>query len=132
MEIEGTIVLDLPKEGGVSKAGNNWQKKSWVLETSGQYPRKVKFDVFGDRADTMKFEIGKSYIVSVDPESREFNGRWYTDLRAYAMRLSDAPDQFAPVQQSSQFAQPVAPAAPAAAPVDPFSGADNNTDDLPF
>lgn len=70
MEIEGKIILDLPEEGGTSKAGNLWRKKSWVLETFGQYPRKVKFDLFGDRIDQVRLEAGKSYKVSVDAESR--------------------------------------------------------------
>ena len=62
-----------------------------MLETFGQYPRKVKFDLFGDRIDQVRLEAGKSYKVSVDAESREFNGRWYTDLRAYAAQEMGAP-----------------------------------------
>lgn len=81
MEIEGKIILDLPEEGGTSKAGNLWRKKSWVLETFGQYPRKVKFDLFGDRIDQVRLEAGKSYKVSVDAESHEFNGRCAPDRR---------------------------------------------------
>lgn len=136
MEIEGKIILDLPEEGGTSKAGNLWRKKSWVLETFGQYPRKVKFDLFGDRIDQVRLEAGKSYKVSVDAESREFNGRWYTDLRAYAAQEMGAPlMQQAPAQQfGSATAAPAAPADPfaaAAAPAaDPFASGD--TDDLPF
>ncbi|HBY17522.1 MAG: DUF3127 domain-containing protein [Muribaculaceae bacterium] len=136
MEIEGKIILDLPEEGGTSKAGNLWRKKSWVLETFGQYPRKVKFDLFGDRIDQVRLEAGKSYKVSVDAESREFNGRWYTDLRAYAAQEMGAPQmQQAPAQQfGSATAAPAAPADPfaaAAAPAaDPFASGD--TDDLPF
>lgn len=86
MEIEGKIIQDLPEEGGVSKAGNNWRKKCWVLETEGQYPKVVKFDFFGDRIDNNKLEIGKKYVISYDLESREYQGRWYTDVRAYASR----------------------------------------------
>ncbi len=102
MEIEGKIILDLPEEGGTSKAGNLWRKKSWVLETFGQYPRKVKFDLFGDRIDQVRLEAGKSYKVSVDAESREFNGRWYTDLRAYAAQEMGAPQ----MQQAPNFDTP--------------------------
>lgn len=106
MELEGKIILDLPLEEGISKAGNPWKKKSWVLETNGQYPRRVKFDVFGDRVSTLTFELNKNYIISVDAESREFNGRWYTDLRAFSARESE----MAP--QGPQFSQPQQPAAP--------------------
>lgn len=86
MEIEGKIILDLPLQSGTSKAGNPWKKKEWVLETFGTYPRKVKFHVFGDRVDNIRLECGKDYVLSFDLESREFNGRWYTDVNVYAAR----------------------------------------------
>lgn len=131
MEIEGTIILDIPKVTGVSKAGNNWQKKEWVLETQGQYPRKVKFHVFGDKADSMKFELNKSYAVSFDLESREFNGRWYTDVSAYAMRPLDGAqaDSGIPAGGFGNTFQGTQPAPN----TDPFGGtAADSTDDLPF
>lgn len=136
MEIEGKIIMDLPEEGGTSKAGNPWRKKSYVLETLGQYPRKAKFDIFGDRIDTLRAEVGKTYRVSVDVESREFNGRWYTDLRAYAIQESNAASevqnqqpqqnpnqQFGAAPQSDSFGSPASNA-------DPFGSSDS--DDLPF
>ncbi|MDE5883437.1 MAG: DUF3127 domain-containing protein [Muribaculaceae bacterium] len=86
MEIEGKIIQELPMQSGVSKAGNPWKKREWVLETFGSYPRKVKFHVFGDRSDTMNIEVGNSYTLSFDLESREFNGRWYTDVSVYQAR----------------------------------------------
>ena len=141
MEIEGKIIMDLPEEGGTSKAGNVWRKKSYVLETLGQYPRKAKFDIFGDRIDSMRAEVGKTYRVSVDVESREFNGRWYTDLRAYGIQetnVANGPQggfqQQAPQQPAQQFGG--APAAnnpfggAPAASADPF--ASSESDDLPF
>lgn len=131
--------MDLPMQEGTSKAGNHWQKKEWVLETiNTQYPRKVKFHVFGDRATQLNFEVGKNYSVSFDLESREFNGRWYTDVSCYAMRALDgAAPQGAQPQTNQNF--PPMPegmqrgssfgAAPAAKTPD-FSGDDS--DDLPF
>lgn len=86
MEVEGKIILDLPMQQGTSRAGNPWKKKEWVLETSGNFPRKVKFHIFGDKADTIRLEVGKQYVLSFDIESREFNGKWYTDISVYAAR----------------------------------------------
>lgn len=86
MEIEGKIIQELPMQSGTSKAGNPWKKREWVLETFGSYPRKVKFHVFGDRSDTINIEVGNSYTLSFDLESREFNGRWYTDVSVYQAR----------------------------------------------
>ena len=119
MEIEGKIVLDLPMQSGISRAGNNWKKKEWVMETPGTYPRKVMFTVFGDRADTLTFQVGKDYVVQVDVESREFNGS------------GSQPGMYQPAAAAPA---PAAPAAPAAAPVpDPFApAAGNENEDLPF
>ncbi|MBD5358213.1 MAG: DUF3127 domain-containing protein [Bacteroides sp.] len=86
MELSGRIILDIPMQTGTSKMGNPWKKKEWVLETFGAYPRKVKFHIFGDRAETIQFELGKDYTVSFDLESREFNGKWYTDVSVFAAR----------------------------------------------
>lgn len=138
MEIEGMIIRDLGQFDGISKAGNPWKKHEWVLETIGQYPRKVKFTVFGDRVNTMTFELGKTYVISVDAESREFNERWYTDLTAYASRLSENQNNG---PEGPTFSQPTAPAsqpAPAAQAPNPFKApeADFTTadpqEDLPF
>ena len=103
MEIDGKIILDLGLQSGVSRAGNQWKKKEYVLETFGQYPRKVKFTVFGDRVDTIAIQVGNSYTLSVDIESREFNERWYTDVNCFAER----PYQQGGMQQGYQ--QPVYP-----------------------
>lgn len=137
MEIEGTIIMDLPLQEGIAKStGNPWKKKEWVLETAGAYPRKVKFHVFGERrVAELNFEIGKAYRISIDIESRDFNGRWYTDVSAYAATPLDAVPGMgmaaAPAPSTASAAPFGQPAAPAAPMEDPFSGG-NDVDDLPF
>lgn len=144
MEINGKIIQFIGEQSGTSKAGNPWKKKEWVLETFGTYPRKVKFHIFGDRSDAINFEVGKDYTLSFDLESREFNGRWYTDVSVFAARdyvpegnyPNAAPQQaYAPQGGFQQPAAPAAPAAPAfgAAPQPSFTSAPGNADeDLPF
>lgn len=158
MEIDGKIILDLGMQSGMSKAGREWKKKEWVLETFGQYPRKVKFHVFGDKADTIGIKVGNSYTLSVDVESREFNDRWYTDVSCYAARPygqgamppQGYPQPGAYPQQQPYAPQPYAPqgmpqgyqAGPApqpfggdAFPPAPQPGgydAGDSSDDLPF
>lgn len=149
MELNGKIIIDLPMQTGTSKAGNPWKKKEWVLETFGAYPRKVKFHIFGDRADAIHFEVGKDYTVSFDLESREFNGKWYTDVSVFAAREYVDPNmsqgypaapQAAPYGAAPQpaYQQPMAPAA---APAQPFGAppqptftpsANGAEEDLPF
>lgn len=74
MEVSGKIIAVLPPQGGMSKAGREWKKQEYVLETHDSFPRKVKFDFFGDRVDQFKLNIGDEVTVSFDIESREFNG----------------------------------------------------------
>lgn len=140
MEIEGKVILDLGMTSGTSKAGNPWKKREMVLETFGTYPRKVKFTIFGDRSDTIRLEVGKDYILSVDVESREFNGRWYTDVSCYAARDrvaapaapaygAEAGAPYGAPQPAYQ--QPAAPAFGGAQPT--FTSAPASSDeDLPF
>lgn len=92
MTIEGKIIQVLPLQGGVSKtSGKEWALQAYVLETLENYPKKVHFEVFGD--DHIKANpCGVDDIVSVDfdIESREFNGRWYTSIRAWRIVKQDA------------------------------------------
>ena len=81
MEFVGKVVNVLNVEEGVSKSGNNWKKQGFVVETIGQYPKKIKFDVLNDKVGSL--EVGKTYNFSINIESREFNGKWYSDVTAY-------------------------------------------------
>lgn len=132
MEISGKIISVLPLQQGTSKAGNPWQSQSYVLETQEQYPRKVCFEIFGEeRIKNNACQIDDLVTVSFDLESREFNGRWYTSVRAWK------------VSKGITSAQPAAPAAPQnnqtanpapAANVQTFDAANSMDDgsDLPF
>ena len=84
MEITGKIIVVLPPQSGVSQAGNNWKKQEYVLETEETYPKKVHFDFFGERADQYNWiKIGDRIRLSFDIESREYQGRYYTNIRGW-------------------------------------------------
>lgn len=121
MEIEGKIIRDLPLQEGVSRAGNPWKKKEWVLETFGQYPRQVCFHFFGDRVDSNPLRIGESYAISYDIESREYNGRWYTSIRGWKAETAGQQPMSAPAMPQGADFPP--------APIAPDGGSDS---DLPF
>ena len=121
MEITLKIIQVLPAQEGVGKNGNPWKVQPYVGETLDNYPKKVAFEVFGEeKIKENACAVDDLVKVSVDIESREFNGRWYTSVRAWK------------VEKAEQAAQPVekktapAPAAPA------VPGADEETSDLPF
>lgn len=118
MEISGKIIAVLPLATGESKTGNTWRSQDYVLETADQYPKKVCFNFFGDKIEQFPLSIDDQVSVSFDLESREFNGRWFTSVRAWKAEKSA-------VNASS---------APASAPISSFDaspGAGEGTD-LPF
>lgn len=92
MTIEGKIIQVLPLQGGVSKtSGKEWALQAYVLETNEQYPKKVHFEVFGDdRIKSNPCDVDDIVSVDFDIESREFNGRWYTSIRAWRIVKQDA------------------------------------------
>ena len=138
MDIVGKIIQVLPLQEGVSKTGNPWKVQSYVLETQEQYPRKVCFEIFGEeRIKNNPCNIDDLVTVSFDIESREFNGRWYTSIRAWRVQQGDMTS----AQPAAAAPQPVAPAAaPTAAPqpapvanTQVFdASADDESGDLPF
>lgn len=138
MEIVGKIISVLPEQSGIAKNGNPWKVQAYVLETTEQYPRKVHFEVFGeDRIKQNPCAIDQLVTVSFDIESREFNGRWYTSIRAWRIVQGDTTQPAQPAQVAPAPA-PATPQQPAmesieAANMQPFDPTVNdNTSDLPF
>lgn len=81
-EINGKVIAVLPIATGEGKNGT-WKSQDYVLETGGQYPKKVCFNLFGDSIDKFNVGIDDEIKVSYDIESREYNGRWFTTIRAW-------------------------------------------------
>ena len=131
LEIEGKIIRKLNVQTGVSQRGN-WSKQEFIIEyQEGSYPSQACFNVWGEDKvnDLERFQIGDSVKVSFNVSSREYNGRWYTDLRAWRIdaagsQPASAPQTAAPAQETGN-AQ--AAAAATAVPAD-----DSKDDDLPF
>jgi hypothetical protein len=129
IELIGTLVQVLPEAGGTSRAGNPWVKQEFILEyQDGQFPKKVCFTAFGNErvADLKKFATGDQVKVSINLESREYNGRWYTEARAW--RIEQADGEGASASGPAGEARPQRSAAPSALPPVMSEG----DDDLPF
>ncbi|WP_328984835.1 DUF3127 domain-containing protein [Thiorhodovibrio winogradskyi] len=82
MEISGTIIQVIPEKSGTSARGP-WRKQEYVLETQAEFPKKICFMLWGDKIDEFAIRQGQQLRVEVDLESREYNGRWYTDVKAW-------------------------------------------------
>ena len=110
LTISGRIDSILPLQQGTSKAGNPWKKQGYVLDTGGQYPKKVCFSLFGDKIDQFPIQVGQDVTVSIDIESREWNSRWYTEVRAWNVAYASQQPQ---LQAQATPQTPVAQPAPA-------------------
>ncbi len=126
MEISGKIIQVLPLQSGEGKNGT-WKKQEFVLETNSQYPKKVCISMWGDKIDDGAIKMGNEVTASIDVESREYNGRWYTDVRAWKLEAGMG------AQDNGEYAAPAASAAPTAVVSNsPVPAALEGEDDLPF
>lgn len=82
MEINGKIVQVLIEQSGNGRNGV-WRKKEYILETVGNYPKKVCFTVWGDKIDQFNIQEGNLVNVGIELESREYNGKWYSDIKGW-------------------------------------------------
>lgn len=144
MEITGKIIAVLPANSGTSaRTGNPWMSQTYVIETQGQYPKKLAFDVFGEeRIKQFNIQQGEDLTVSFDIDAHEYNGRWFNQIRAFNVEKSglqtqivdviiphgvtQAPSQ--PVQQQNMFNAGVQNAAP----YQPTQQQQSDPNDLPF
>jgi hypothetical protein len=84
LDIRGKLIQVLPLQTGTSKSGNSWSKQEFVIETEEQFPKKVCFSLFGDKVSLLNgLTPGDQIHVFFNLESREFNGKWYSNINAW-------------------------------------------------
>lgn len=128
LEITGKVILIQPLQEGVSKAGKPWKSQMFVLETGGQYPKKVPIKLFGDIVDRFPLQVGQDVTASLDIDGREWEGKWFAEVRAWNIVYPQAQQVAQPAYQQPQQAYPQQQAV-APAPAAPQAGV---ADDLPF
>ena len=120
MEFEGTVYKIMPVTKGTSARGD-WQRQDVVFEMNeGSFARKICVTFFNKPEDVARLKEGAAYTVSVNIESREYNGRWYTDIRAWRLQ---------PKQETA--AAPM-PDMPPIAEEPSYASSPAQVDDLPF
>lgn len=104
MELTARVIQHLPMQSGVSKSGNQWSKATVIVEMGfdTQYPKKVALINMNKAEELSQLPIGGVYDFKIDVESREYQGKWYSDIRTYAWSVQG--QQAPPPQQ--QYAQP--------------------------
>lgn len=96
MEVKGKVIQLLPLQSGQGKKGQ-WKKQEFIIETQSQYPKKICLSAWGDKVDQFKVTVGDMVSVTVDLESREYNGRWYTEARAWKLEKNGSQQSGPPV-----------------------------------
>lgn len=122
MQLTAKLIQLLPLQTGAGKNGQ-WKKQDIIVETEGQYPKKVCISIWGDKINEAILKPGNQLTIDFDVESREYNGRWYTDVKAWRVdAASGGGSSAAPVD---------------AHPADDvynqtFTSSDDDKEDLPF
>ena len=129
LELICKLEQHLQEQTGQGKNGP-WVRQDFIVETIENYPKKVCMSAWGDMVKQIQtYSAGVTLKISFRMESREYNGRWYTDVRPWRMEVATATG--APATNGN--AVPQTQAAPVGAiSNDPMSGASNDNDDLPF
>lgn len=120
LDLIGKVIKKLPVQSGTSARGD-WSKQEFIIETQENFPRKICMNVWGSEKveELSKFKDGENLKISVNIESREFNNRWYTDIRAWKIdRLEDGGSN---IQVADSMNSPV-----------DFPSGEAGEDDLPF
>lgn len=132
MELTGRIIAVMEPRSGVSaRSGNPWMTQEYVIEVPGQYPRRCVFNIFGeDRIKQFNIQNGEDITIQFDIDAREYNGRWFNDIRAYNVIRGQVP----PVANPAASPFPPVQGQPDAAPFPPApeTASESSADDLPF
>jgi len=89
MELSGKIIQVLEVATGQG-ANGTWKRQDFILEVPGQYPKKICITIFGDKVEQFNVKTGDEVRVEADIESREYNGRWYTSVKAWKVEKGGA------------------------------------------
>lgn len=117
MEIKGKVLQKFELESGITKTGKDYKKQYLLIETQETYPKKVYISFFGDKTDALSNVYpGAIVTVQINVESREYNGKWYTDVQGWKLDMEAS-------QQSTPQPQQAAPE---------FISDEQFNDDLPF
>ncbi len=81
MQIKAKINQILPMQTGTSAKGE-WRKQNIIVDTIGDISRKICITIWGDKINESQLQVGNELQIDFDLESREYNGKWYTDALA--------------------------------------------------
>ena len=95
MEFIAKLTQLLPIQTGTGKNGE-WKKQDIIVETDGKYPKKICISIWGDKIDEGQLQIGNLLKIDFDIESRDYNNKWYTDIKALKIEVASTNAQNTP------------------------------------
>lgn len=121
VEIVAKLLQKFPVQSGTSARGG-WSKQEFLVETEDTYPKKICMNVWGDEKvrELSSLNDGETYRFSLNIESREYNQRWYTDIRAWKIDKIDVSKSTDPASVAPAYYE------------EPISNLGSEDDDLPF
>ena len=120
LQITGQVIDILAEQSGEGKNGT-WRKQEFILEIPGQYPKQVCVVQWGDAIDKAGLQNGETITAHIDIQSREYNGRWYTDVKAWKIEREAEGQRGGPPAGGDDEPWP-----------EPSGGDDSEDDGLPF
>jgi hypothetical protein len=100
MELTAKVLQVLPLQTGVGKENKSWKKQEVLFDQGGTFPKKVVVAFWGTMAD-ISFNVGATFNLKIDVESREFNGKYYTDVKGWAATEVQPASQPKPVSANN-------------------------------
>jgi hypothetical protein len=131
LDFTGKLIKVMPELSGQSSKGG-WRKQDFVLEdNSTQYPKKACFQAWGDKIDLVQtFQVGDEIKVHFNIESREYNDKWFTDLRIWKVEAgSESETTQSSFTKNNTSGKSKVPDFP---DVDTFKSSGDDDGDLPF
>jgi hypothetical protein len=122
MEIEGKVLQLLPVQNINTQKGP-LKKLEFVIEIEAKFPKKVCFSLWNDKVDLFNAKPGDIIKVFFDLESREYNGKWYTEAKAWKVENG----QTAGIAEQNNFSSAILDDIPST-----FNAQKEDIDDLPF
>jgi hypothetical protein len=92
MQLTAKLNQLLPIQTGTGKNGE-WKKQEIIVESDGQYPKKLCISIWGDKINESQLQIGNLLKIDFDIESREYNSKWYTDIKAWKIEIVETNTQ---------------------------------------
>jgi hypothetical protein len=127
MEFSGRILRVFPTSSGTNQQGNTWKRQEFIFEyferPEDRYCDRVLLSIMNERIDTFDIHEGDEVRIGFGHNVREWNGKWYNEMRVYRLeKISHAPQGEPEPSEAPQ---------PASAPIIEQPKTEEE-DDLPF